>query len=261
MGAVLAACAGQAWAGTLGAERPRSAFGPGEQTIYAVSYLGVPTGQATVTVGLTLEKYGVNTWPIVCTAETTDVGAIFPVKDKFVSFWDPVGRLSVGNEGHAEEGRDHHRERTRFDHVEGKAFTTKQWEGKQPKDTTHEVAKDTLDMAAASFKLRDYPLVVGSKYELPVFTGTTAFTLKATISGREKITTALGEKDALKMNVTVEFNGGLKTKRDLVIWVADDSGHLPLRVDAEFLVGTMRAEVVKYASGMDFGGADPGAEK
>jgi len=253
LGVVVVVWAGQASAGS---ERPRSAFGPGEQTVYAVSYLGVPTGQATVTVGLTSEKYGVNTWPIVYTTETTEVGAIFPVKDKFISFWDPAGRITVGNEAHAEEGRDHHRERTRFDHLEGKAFTTKQWEGKPAKETTHEVPKETLDMAAASFKLRDLPLTVGSKYELPVFTGTTEFTLKASISGREKIETALGEKNALKMNVTVEFNGGLKTKRDLVIWVADDASHLPLRVDAEFLVGTMRAEVVKYASGMDYGGAD-----
>jgi hypothetical protein len=111
-------------------------------------------------------------------------------------------------------------------------------------------------MASASFKLRDLPLAVGTKVELPVFTGTTEFTFNANISGKEKIDTALGEKTALKMNVVVEFNGGLKTKRALVVWVADDPSHLPLRVDAEFLIGTMRAEVVKYASGMDYGGAD-----
>ncbi len=236
--------------------RPRSAFGPGEQTIYAVTYLGVPTGQAVITVGLNLEKYGTDTWPIICTAETTDVGAVYPVKDKYVTFWDPVQRRSVGSEMHADEGRERHRERVHLDQEAGKAFAFKQWEGKPAKEQTYDITRETIDMAAASMKLRNLPLDVGSQYEIPVFTGSTSFTLKATLTGREKITTRLGEKTALKMNVEVVFGGGLKTKRALSVWVADDPSHLPLRVDAEFLIGTMRAEVASYAPGMDFGGAD-----
>jgi hypothetical protein len=237
--------------------RPRSAFGPGEQTVYAVSYLGVPTGQAVITVGLNLEKFGAQTWPIICTAETTDVGAVYPVKDRYVTFWDPVQRRSVGSEMYADEGRVRHRERVRLDHDSGKAFATKQWEGKPAKDQEYEVTRETIDMAAASMKLRNLPLTVGSEYEIPVFTGSTAFTLRARLTGKEKISTRLGEREALKMRVEVVFGGGLKTNRALQVWVADDKSHLPLRVDADFLIGTMRAEVASYAPGMDFGGADP----
>ncbi len=251
-----AAVAGVTGPNAAAKARPRSAFGPGEQTVYAVSYLGVPTGEAVITVGMNLEKFGTDTWPIICTAQTTDVGAIYPVKDRFVTFWDPLQRRTVGSEMFADEGGERHRERVRLDHDAGKAFSTKQWEGKPSKDKVYQVAKETLDMASASMLLRNLPLTVGSKYELPVFTGSTSFTLRATLTGREKIDTPLGARDAIKMNVEVVFGGGLKTRRALRVWVADDQSHLPLRVDAEFLIGTMRAEVSRYAPGIDYGGAD-----
>src|SRR4051794_23769381 len=87
----------------------RSAFGPGEQSIYQVSYLGVPTGIAIITVGMKMEQFGQPIWPIVCTAQTELV--VFPVKDRFVSYWDYGRGRNIGSEFLADENKKRKRER------------------------------------------------------------------------------------------------------------------------------------------------------
>ena len=51
------------------------AFGPGEQTSYEVTWLGVPTGTAQVTVGWKMEQFGQPVWPILCVGETSALAA------------------------------------------------------------------------------------------------------------------------------------------------------------------------------------------
>src|SRR3990167_2215670 len=85
--------AGAAWASPA---KGGSVFGPGEQTTYEVSFMGVTAGRAELTVGWTMEQFGREVWPLVCVGETTSLAAVYPLKDRFITYWDPLERRSVG---------------------------------------------------------------------------------------------------------------------------------------------------------------------
>jgi len=74
---------------------PEPALGPGEQITYRVSWIGLSAGTADVTVGAeSPERPG--SLPIV-TNGRSDL-AVYPMRDKIVSWWDPTSGRSRGLE-------------------------------------------------------------------------------------------------------------------------------------------------------------------
>jgi hypothetical protein len=246
LGAVLAALP------ALASDAPpiRSAFGPGEQATYEVSYLGVPAGTAVITVGLKMQQYGQDVWPIVCTAQTEL--AIFPVKDRYVSYWDFAAGRNVGSEFFADENRKRRREKSRYDAQLKKIFATKQKEGSAPVEVTYDVPEGVVDLAAAAMQVRNQPLSVGQELKVPIFTGLVTYQMTAKVEGKEKLSTRLGEKDTFRVTFTAEWSGMLKAKRALTLWFLDDPSHLPVRFEAELMLGSVVAELSSFYPGRAF---------
>ncbi|MBX7114637.1 MAG: DUF3108 domain-containing protein [Myxococcaceae bacterium] len=229
----------------------RSAFGPGEQLTYDVSYLGVTAGWAQVTVGATMQQYGAEVWPIVCLAKTTSLADMYPVRDRFISFWEPRQRRSVGSDFFQDENGKRRRERVRIDATERKAFVTRQREG-----ATAEVSYDLndafADVAGAMLYLRNETLQEGHRVRVPVFTGDNTFVMEAVVEARQTIRTVLGDREVFRLRVSSDFSGKLKTKRDMQVYLTADAAQVPVRVEADFLLGTLRAELSAYSSGRDY---------
>ncbi len=248
----------QAFLGTVLAAAPvwaeepkiKSAFGPGEQSTFEVRYLGVPTGVAVITVGLKMQHSGKDVWPLVATAQT-DL-EIYPVRDRFVSYWDYAAGTNVGSDFVADENKKRRRERFRYDRAQNKIFATKQSGGKEEEAITYDVPPGVVDLCAAAFTVRNRPLKVGDTLKLPIFTGTLTYVMDAKVVGREKLPTPMGERDALKVSFTAEWSGGLATRRALTLWFTDDAIHLPVRFEADLVLGTVVAELKSYFPGKDY---------
>jgi hypothetical protein len=54
------------------------------------------------------------------------------------------------------------------------------------------------------------------------------------------------------VRVQTAFGGKLESKRDLVAWFTTDEARVPVRVDAEFVLGTLRAELADYKGGQRY---------
>lgn len=237
------------------AEAPApSVFGPGEQTTYAVSYLGVPTGEAQITVGWKMLQFGREVWPLVCVGQTTSIAAAYPVKDRFVSYWDPVRRQAVGADFFVDEGRKRRRERYRYDEEQLTAFATKQHEGKGPVEVTYAIERGTLDLASAAFSLRNTPLVAGAVHEMPIFTGVKLYRMRATVEGKVTVETPLGALEAWRVTVNGDFDGKLSTKGLMTIYYSADERQVPVRAEAEFLLGSIVVEATRYEPGRTVAG-------
>lgn len=227
----------------------RSVFGPGEQTTYEVSYLGIVAGQAQLTVGWTMEQYGREVWPLVCVGQSANVASIWRVNDRFVSYWDPRAREAVGADFFLDENKKRRRERYFYDREAGQAVATKQKEGQAPYEVRYDMAPGTLDLAAAGFSLRNVPLSIGLTHEFPIFTGLKVYTMTAKVEGRETIDTKLGRVEAYRVTVNGDFNGQLATKGLMTLFYTADEKQLPVRAEAEFLLGKVLLEAVKYSPG------------
>jgi hypothetical protein len=222
-------------------------FGPGEQATYEVSFLGVPSGIAQITVGLRTDQYGARVLPLVCVGQTTSVASIFQIKDRFVSYFDPAEKRSVGVDYFIDENQKRRRERFRFEPQ--KVFANKKKEGQAPYDVEYDVPQGTMDLAAAAFWLRARDIVVGDVHEMPVFTGAKWYPLRATVEAKETLSTKLGQVPAWRVSITTDFQGNAATKGNILVWYSADEKKLPLRVSAEFVVGHATADIVQYLPG------------
>lgn len=239
---------------SAGAEPPaiKSAFGPGEQTMYEVSYLGIVAGQAQLTVGWTMQQFGREVWPLVCVGQSANIAAVWRINDRFVSYWDPAKREAVGADFFVEENKHRRRERYFYDREAKQAVATKQKEGQAPYEVRYDMEPDTLDLAAAGFGLRNVPLSVGLEHDFPIFTGLKVYKMTARVEGRETLETRLGKLEVYRVTVNGDFNGQLATKGLMTLFYTADDKQLPVRAEADFLLGKVMLEAVKYAPGRTF---------
>ncbi|MCY1045412.1 DUF3108 domain-containing protein [Corallococcus sp. bb12-1] len=226
-----------------------AAFGPGEQAQYRVKYLGMTAGTATVTVGAPMTQWGQSVWPIVALAKSDDLVGIYPVKSRYVSYWNAAAQRITGSDLHSEENRKRRRQRIQLTEDSKGAKVVKQKESDPPRETNHELPDGTLDMTGAAFALRGQDLTVGRTYTYPVFTGSKVFTMSATVEGRETLATLMGPRDAFRVRVHTEFGGNMESKRDLTAYFTTDVRHVPLRMEAEFALGSIVVEMTDYKPG------------
>jgi len=245
-GAFVGLLSGMLFSSVAIAQEP--AFGPGEQSLYRVQYLGVTAGTAQITVGAPMKQWGQQVWPIVSLAKTDPTLGVWPIKDKFVSYWNSEGQRSLGSDFFVDENNKRRRQRIQMKDSRT-AHVVRQKEGAAPVEDTHELPEGSMDLAGAAFALRSRGIADGQEYTYPVFTGSKSFLLRAKVDGRQRLKTTLGEREVFRVKLQTEFAGGLQTKRDIVAYFTTDASHVPVRIEAEFVLGSIVADLAEYKQG------------
>jgi hypothetical protein len=225
---------------------PAAAFAPGEQIEWHVEYLGVRTGTARLQVG----RAEGDIWPVIAQAKTEGIAKLLEIREHFVSYWDAPVQLPRGSHLEALEIGDHVVKKTRFDRDEGKVNV--EWTRKgRLKSKVVEVPNDVHDFASAIMWLRLQPLAIGDVYEIPVFTGSHTFAMRARVAGAEQVTTKRGQQETVRVDVELGFKDEFKTSRPSRIWFSSDSAHVPVKLAADFAVGSVVATLATYTPGGD----------
>jgi hypothetical protein len=247
--AIVVLLSGMMFSSAAMAQEANKAFGPGEQSIYRVQYLGVTAGTAQVTVGAPMKQWGKQVWPIISLAKSDPLMGVWPIKDKFVSYWHAEGQRSVGSDFFVDENNKRRRQRIQMKEDGRTAHVVRQREGAEPTEATHDLPEGSMDLTAATFALRNRGISEGQEYTYPVFTGTKSFMLRAKVDGRQRLKTALGEQEVFRVKIQAEFSEKLKTQRDIIAYFTADPSHVPVRIEAEFALGSMVAELAEYKQG------------
>ncbi|MDF1562578.1 MAG: DUF3108 domain-containing protein [Deltaproteobacteria bacterium] len=232
----------------LGASQ--TAFGPGESLVYQIHYGPVPTGTARILVGSEAPGADTRIWPIVVQARTSEgVSRVFEVRDRFVTLWDPVEARSHGFDFLAREGGEQRFTRARLDPESGRAVVHERRESGS-RTRTVDVGPTSHDLASAIFWLRGRPLLPGDKEAVRIFTGAKAWSLRTVVEGRERLSTSLGEREAVRVRFETQFRGKLAARRQILVWFTDDAAHVPVQIQAELVLGSLRAELASYFPGL-----------
>ncbi len=226
------------------------AFGPGEVLNFETEYLGITVGRAQIMVGSPTNVSGEKVLPLVVFAKTDPVFVLFPVKDKFVSWWNPETKISLGLDLTADEGRARRKERHRFDRATGKATVMRDREDAPKEEVVYNSHPQAQDVLAAFYTLREKPLNVGDTEELPVFTGKRTFQMKAHVEKKETIKVPAGTFATKLVKVSVQFSGKLESKRDIFIYVTDDGFNTPVRISADLMLGSIEAHLTSHQKGI-----------
>lgn len=221
-------------------------FAPGEEIVFQVRFLGLPTGEGRIAVG----KPEGDVWPVIFQAKTNGVAGFIDIREHLVSYWDAATRSSRGSDLRAYEVGDYHVDTARFDRVNGQATITRQRNG-ETKTKTIAVPPDVHDLTSAFMWLRLQPLQVGETYELPVCSGSKQWKLVAEVLGQEVVDSPAGTFPTVKVKVHTALEGKFSTKRASYMWLSDDGRHVLVKASAEFAVGSIVATLKSYRPGGD----------
>lgn len=219
-------------------------FAPGEETVFTVSYLSVPTGEGRIRVG---NPEG-DIWPVILQARTSGAASLLDIREHLVSYWDAPRRLSRGSDLQAYEVGDFHKDSARFA-ASGRQVTVVEQRRDRAKRKVLDVPEGALDLSGAFMWLRLQELEVGHEYQIPIVSGTSQFTLQASVLAREPVRTPAGEFPSYKIRVRTGFDGKFSTKRDTFLWLSETAEHHLVRASAEFAVGSVVAELKSYHPG------------
>ncbi|HSN15175.1 MAG TPA: DUF3108 domain-containing protein [Anaeromyxobacteraceae bacterium] len=223
---------------------PAAALQPGEEIRMSVSYLHLPSGEGTISIG----EPDNGAWPLVFQGKTGGFVGLVNVRERLVSWWDPQSRLPFGSNLSAQELGDKHDDEARFDRGSLKATVTVSRKGKV-RTREVDVPADALDLPSVFMYLRLQPLAVGERYSVPVLAGRDLFTLDAEVVKAERLDTDIGEVDAVAVRIRTGFKGKFDSKRPTWLWFTADERHVPLRITAEFAVGSLVASIKSYRPG------------
>jgi hypothetical protein len=219
-------------------------FGPGEQIDFTIDYLGIRTGEARIVVG---QAEG-PVWPVITQARTDGLGSIVDIREHLVSYWDSSSRLPRGSDLQAIEVGDRHNDSARFDRDTGKATIRILRKGRKV-ENTYPLDPLAHDFASALLWLRLQPLGEDARFEIPVFTTKGTFQLQASVVGRETVVTPAGTFAAWKVQVRTAFDGQFASKRDTFVWFSADENRVPVRVSADFALGSVVVNLAAYRPG------------
>ncbi len=220
------------------------AFAPGEETVFQVRFLNVPTGEGRILVG---QAEG-DVWPVIFQVRTGGAASLIDIREHLVTYWDSSASLTRGSDLRAYEIGDYHVDSARFDRVNGQATVSVHRKGRR-KVETFSVSPGVQDLTSAFMWLRLQPLAPGRHLELPVCAGRKQFTLVADVLGREVVGTPAGSFQTVKVKVRTALDGKFSTRRDTFMWLSDDARHVLVRASADFAVGSMVATLKTYRPG------------
>ena len=92
------------------------------------------------------------------------------------------------------------------------------------------------------------PLEVGSTLVFDVFVGHNRYVIALKVERRERLRTALGDFDTLRITPTMLYlsdNQARSKAREVTVWVSADERHLPLRAQAQAFIGHITADLVQ----------------
>ena len=215
-------------------------FKVGEQLKYRVHYGFVDAGEAQLEVK-GLQKIGNRTcYQIVGSGKSQ--GAFdwfFKVRDRYETYMDTVALfpwvfIRRVNEGGFKLEQDYI-----FNHFKNKVKS-------KQKDTEYEVPDNVQDILSAFYFARSLDFshaTKGDEYEIPTFIDEELWPFKIKFVGRETMKTKLGTIKCLKFDPVIQVGRVFKAEEDLTIWISDDPNHIPIRLQAEVLVGSIKMDI------------------
>ncbi len=103
----------------------------------------------------------------------------------------------------------------------------------------------STDPFSVLFLLQGLPLLDGDVYEVPLVNKSKTLILSSKVEGREKLSTDMGEKTAIRIHATTKYTGETLKSGDMFFWFSDDDKRMLLKVKAKIKIGTVTADIVK----------------
>lgn len=220
------------------------AFSEGEFLRYRVHYGWITAGEATLAIEKQKHQInGRNCYRAIAEGKSqgiTDV--LYKVRDRYESFIDDQAMLPLKSIRDIREGNYKRYDEITYNHftdtIISKLFGVKS------------VPHHIQDILSAFYFARAHVFpsaTPGDTLVITTFFDNELFPLVVKYAGKETIDTDLGTFRCLKLIPLVEEGRVFKSKEDVRIWVTDDRNFIPVRIQSDILVGSMKFDLVEYS--------------
>jgi len=218
------------------------AFKRGETLGFRLHYGFMEAGIATLEVKEETKEFGARkTYHIVGTG--TSKGAFdwfFKVRDRYETYIDEDALLPWLFLRRVNEGGYIINQNLIFYHYSNKVNSN----GKD-----FDIPENMQDMVSAFYYTRCLDFSNAKPNELftiPCFVDDQLFAIKIKYVGKETIKTDIGKFRCIKFRPVLQKGRIFKSEEDLNIWISDDNNHIPIRIEAKILVGSIKMDLEKY---------------
>ncbi len=223
-------------------EQKNEAFKKGEVLKFRLHYGIIDAGVATLEVKEEDKKFGNRSaYHIVGTGETR--GAFdwfFKVRDRYETYIDQKSIAPWVFIRRVDEGGYKINQNYVFNHYKSSVIA----DGKH-----FDIPAYAQDMLSTFYYARclDFSNAKpGEVFSMESFVDNEVYPVKIRYMGREVITTDLGTFKCIKFRPVVQKGRVFKKEEDLNVWITDDKNHIPIRAQAEILVGSIKMDLTDY---------------
>lgn len=218
------------------------AFKAGEELQF-VMYYGIVNGG---TASITLKETVMNNKKVLhsrAVMKTTGVADwIFGIEDVYESYFDVSNNCKpVKAIRNIKENKYRYYDEATYNHANNTIQSSKN--GKIS------VSANMYDLISSLYYLRKEgfsKLKMNDTISMKIYFSDEVFPYKLIYKGKEKIATKLGTFNALKLQPLVEVGRVFKAKDDVSFWVSDDANHVPLRVEFNMTLGSLKCDLVSH---------------
>jgi hypothetical protein len=213
------------------APAPELWFPIGEELVYDIYWGKIHVGQSRATTDW-VEEDGRRLLRVRLRTRTNKVlSLIYPVNDHIESRIDPNGFIPVLFVKNLSEGRNRNHEETRFNHAAGVACWTNLLNGKSAE---FPIAKDTRDIPALMYYLRQQDLQTGTNYDFKVMADEKIYDMTLETLQEETVSLPVyGKVRSLRMEPKATFGGVFVNKGRMWVWVSRDERRVATKISAE----------------------------
>jgi hypothetical protein len=232
----------QATTVVLGRKINNLAYQPGETLKYRIHYGAINAGVVSMTVSNTPTIInGKTAYNLRVEGETVkSFDWAYKVRDKFESWVDQESQAPLRYAKTVRENNYFHQDVAIYDH-DNRKLRNKQGELAIP--------QYTQDIASAIYYLRnlDYANATpGKQYPVDVYIDNQVYSLPITYKGKEVIKTDLGKIRCIKIKPKLVVDRVFKYADALTVWVTDDANHIPVRIEGQIYVGSIKVDITQH---------------
>ena len=224
------------------------AFHPGETLTYDVSWSSMFSA-GTVTMTVETEKLPDEREVlrfVVWGRSQGLVDKVFPVNDAVQSVFDPLLMQSLSYSLRESYGKKKRLRVTEFDHVK-KTAVCRLNEDPTETLTIPDPVQDGLSMLY--FLRTKEDLAIGRHMEIDVVDSGKNWAIEVSVLAREKVTTAAGKFDTIKIKTHPKYKGVFTGKGEVFLWLTDDDRKIPVLMKSKLKVGSFVFELTDMKPG------------
>jgi len=218
------------------------AFKPGEILRFRIHYGIVDAGEATLEVNSNMKNIGGREcYQVTGTGRT--VGAFdwfFKVRDRYESIIDKKALIPWMFIRRVNEGGYIINQNVSFDHYRDSASSAKK---------TIAIPEYTQDLISAFYYARNLDFAnakEGDEFPITGYLDDAVFPFNVKYLGKEDVESDMGIFHCIKVRPMLQEGRVFKEKEDMTVWISDDKNRLPVRVQTNILVGSIKMDLVDF---------------